>query len=150
MRDIPREAAYYREALRLGAVSVEDVVSWSDSVIAESSMPDIAFIELSSMGKAHPLDLLHVLQSMSENVSMIEVLAEVLGLAHAKLVADPRYGRALARALYDIYVECDYEVPEELRDIGWFDDAFALAEQGTYGTVDGVQQELLRFTKQFV
>lgn len=112
-------------------------------------MPDIAFIQLSSMAKASPLDVLHVLQTISEKVSPLEALPEVLGLAHAKLVADPGYARALARALYGIYVDCAYEVPEKLRDIGGFDDAFDLAEQGTYGTVDGVREELLRFTKQF-
>jgi hypothetical protein len=149
LRDIPKEAAYCREALRLGAASVADVVSWSDLVIAESPMPDIAFIQLSSMGKASPLDVLHVLQALSETVSALEALPEVLALAHAKLAADPGYARVLARALYGIYVSCGYEVPEELRDIGWFDDAFDLAEQGTYGTADGVREELLRFTKQF-
>jgi len=149
MRDIQNEAAYLREALRLGAACVGDVVSWSDSVIAESAVPDDAFIEISSMHKAHPLDVLHVLESLSEHVSTIEVLPSVLGLAHEKLVVNPSYGRALAKALYGIYVKCDYNVPDELRDIGWFDDAFDLGAQGTYGSVENALEELLQFTKRF-
>jgi hypothetical protein len=60
-----------------------------------------------------------------------------------------RDGRDLARALYGIYVKCDYDVPGTLRDIGWFDDAFDLAAQGAFGSVEDVQQQLVEFTKQF-
>ena len=149
MRDVPKEAAYFREALWLGMASVGDVVSWSDSIIEESSRPDAALVEISCMHKAHPLDVLHVLEFMSQGISTVEALPEVLGRAHAKLVADPRCGRALARGLYGVFVRCDYGVPEELRDIGWFDDAFDLAEQGVYGSVDDVQAALVRFMAQF-
>jgi len=149
MADTRREAAHLRVALQFGLVTVADVVSWSDSKVQESDWPAPAFLELSSMWKAHPLDVLHVLRSMSEDVPAIQVLPAVLGLAHDRLLTEPAYGRRLAWALYLLYVECGCVVPEELSDIGWFDDAFDLAADGSCGSVEGVQELLLQFTGRF-
>jgi hypothetical protein len=74
MADTRREAAHLRVALQFGLVTVADVVSWSDSNAQESDRPAPAFLELSSMWKAHPLDVLHVLRSMSEDVPANQVL----------------------------------------------------------------------------
>lgn len=150
MKNVSHKAAYLREALWLGLISVVDVVSWSDSIIAECSQPDYAFVELSCMSGASPLDVLNALESLSGDISTIDILPTVLGLAHQRLVQNPGYAMELARCLYGIYVKCNYQVTDELREIGWFDDAFGLAADGSYGSVEQIQEELIEFTAQFV
>lgn len=150
MESISRQATFFREAYRIGAVSLENVVSWSDSVIDRSPTPEYDFIKLSFTANAHPLDALHILESLSGDVPAIDVLPCVIGLAHQKLAEDPSYGRELAKGLYRVYVACDGKVPDELHLIGWFDDAFDLAYQGIYGSIEQIQEELFRFTGRFV
>jgi len=155
MESIRHRAAYFRLALRLGLVNLADVVSWSDSIVEKSDRPHPAFLELSSLWKAHPLDVVHVLRSMSEDVSDIEVLPSVLALAHRKLQSEPAFGRHLATALYAIFVECDFpfsHLPNELCEIGqeitWFDNAFGLVPM-VFGSVEAIEEIFLQFMQQF-
>jgi len=151
MENIRHRAAYFRLALRLGLVNLADVVPWSESIVEKSDRPHPAFLELSSLWKAHPLDVVHVLRSMSEDVSDIEVLPSVLALAHRKLQSEPAFGRHLAMALYAILVECDIPLSRQLweieQEIIWFHNAFGLAP--LMGSVEDVEETFLQFTKQF-
>jgi len=148
-RNIPLEAAYLREGLHLGVANMDDVVLWSDGVIAESDVAEEPFVDLSFAHKLHPLTVMGKLESLSLEVAVLDVLPALLGLAHKKLTADPEYGKGLARALYQIYVNCGFNIPKELHDIGWFDDAYDLASTGLSGTEEGVFEHLLQFTGKF-
>ena len=57
MEDISLDAAWFREALRLGVCSIDDVVAWSDRSLSERATPSYDFVELPSMQQAHPLDI---------------------------------------------------------------------------------------------
>ena len=101
------------------------------------------------MRKAHPLDVLGVLNTLSSHIPAVEVLPVVLGLSHKRLKTEPAYAPELAHALCSIYAESGYKVPTELTDIGWFADAFVLGKQGTYGSVENAYADLLTFTEGF-
>ena len=52
------QAAYIRLGLQFGSKSTGDVVRWADSCIQASDEPSDALIDLSLMGKSHPLDVM--------------------------------------------------------------------------------------------
>jgi hypothetical protein len=149
MRDFQAEAAWLREALRFGVASAEDVASWAENALGESESLEDVFLELSFMRKAHVLDVISLLNSVSSAITTIEVLPAVLGLAHEKVKTEPTYGRALARSLFMLYCESKCCVPEELNLMSWFDDAYSLAAGGTYGSLESVQKEMEDFTGMF-
>lgn len=148
-RDIPLEAAYLREALRHGVATVDDVVVWSDAVIAESEVAVEPFSALSFPRTQNPLAVANVLEPLSLEISPVDVLPTVLGLAHRKLVESPDYGPTLAKSLWRTYMNSGHTVPRALAEIRNFDDRYDLALGGFRETVAGVYEDLLEFTKPF-
>ena len=149
MGNITKSAAYYRLGLQLGVHRVADVIAWADSQIANSDSPPTSLIDIALMKNANPIDVMGKLKELSGYVSSLDVIDMVLGAANLVLKEDPSFGPALARGLYDFFVECEYNIPEHLQDIAGFDDEYALAAQGTYGSVDEVYKNLLLFTGRF-
>ncbi len=148
-RNIPTEAAYLREALRLELIDVSNVIAWSDGIIDESETPSYVFIDLSFTPESHRSKLLSTLEELSAQVETIDVLPLVLGLAHEKIRNDIARSQKLAKALYAICVHYDYDVPGELNDISNFDDAYSLAISGQAGSLEVVQQNFEAFTEKF-
>jgi hypothetical protein len=149
MRDIESEAAYLREGLWLSALTIEDVIAWADAVILETEIPDDRVLDLALSHDAHPLDVISILESMSSSVKALDVLPCLLSRAHQKLEESPGYAKILVEGLWDLYVRSDYSAPDELKEISWFYDALSLAEQGTYGSVPEVHEQLRTFTARF-
>ena len=88
------------------------------------------------------------LREISGNVSELSLLPRCLGASVAELRGNPQLGPHIAEALYEIYVQEDYDVPAELAKIGWFDDAYSLASRGiTEQTVEDVFEELVEFVE---
>ena len=146
-----RDAAALRVGLRLGLLKVEDVVTWVDGQIATLDDPPATLLDLSLMGDSSPADVHGRLQDISADVPSLEILPAVLARGIDQLRADPGLGPIVARGLYELYVEANYEVPPDLREIGRLDDAYSLAEaeQGTYGTTEEAFRDLLAFAAQF-
>ena len=149
MEDISLDAAWFREALRLGVCSIDDLVAWSDRSLSERATPSYDFVELSSMQHAHPLDILGKLSVLAKGISTATVLPAVLGSAHVLLKNDPSFGPGLAAALEQIASELNYNLPDDLRSMVGFSDEYALARHGHYGTEHDVYCELLEFTGKF-
>lgn len=144
-----RDAAALRVGLRLGLLGVEDVVNWANERIATLDHPPATLLDLSLMGNSPPIDAYGQLQSISADVPSLEVLPGVLARGVECLRANPGLGRTVARVLYELYVEANYEVPPGFGEIGRLDDAYSLAEQGTYGTTEEAFEDLLAFVSQF-
>lgn len=142
-------AAYYRLGLQLGTHSVADVITWADSEIAELVEPPVELIDLALMQNSSRADVAGKLGALTGTIKALDVLDSVLGKAHEVLKTDPTFGPTLAHGLYALYEECSYEIPDRLIPIAGFDDEYALAMQGTYGTVEDVYLDLLAFTGQF-
>jgi hypothetical protein len=144
-----REAATLRIGLQLGLVSVQDIVRWADEQITATATPPEALLDLALMAHATRLDVLAKLRALSPRVPWLDVLPRTLGTGVHRLREDPSLGPIVARGLYQLFVEANYEVPDELSPIGRFDDGYALAKQGSYGTEEGVFQELVAFASRF-
>src|SRR5690349_8819797 len=124
---LSRAAAQMAVAFRLSLVTQAEIVAWADGVIAELDEPPDAALDLSLMRTAHAQDILGRLAKLSNGVTAIESLPAVLKEFTARLRENPKLGPAVARGLYDLYVEAQYRVPETLEDIAGFDDSYALA-----------------------
>jgi len=144
-----RDAAALRVGLRLGLLKVENVVKWADEQIETLDAPPATLLDLSLMGDSPPADVHGRLREISVDVPSLEILPSVLAKGIDQLRADPGLGPMVARGLFELYVEANYEVPPELREIGRLDDAYSLAEQGTYGTMEEAFRDLLAFAAQF-
>ena len=144
-----RDAAALRVGLRLGLLGVEDVVKWANEQIAALDRPPATLLDLSLMGDSPPVEVHARLREISAGVSSLDILPSVLARGVGQLRADPSLGPTVARGLYELYVEADYDVPPGLEEIGRLDDAYSLAKQGTYGTEEETFRDLLAFACQF-
>ena len=147
---VGEQIAYFREALELQVIGVSDVVHWADGQIGGQEDPAYELIELALMTGSNRYDTAsQLLRVGTPSLSRAEILPYVLAEAHKRLVIDPGFGKVLAEGLYQSWVKSNYDFPDNLNLCGSFEDAYALAESGVFGTVDQIDKELLEFTAQF-
>ena len=115
-----REAATLRIGLQLGLASVQDVVRWADEQISATETPPEALLDLALMAHANLLDVLAKLRELSTRVPPLDVLPRALGTGVNRLREDPSLGPVVARGLYQLFVEANYKVPDELGPMGRF------------------------------
>ena len=149
MENASRDAATLQLGLQIGTRTVSDVVRWAERMIASEDEPSSVIIDLAMMDRASRLDVFGKLGELVGEYEIFELLPTVLRDAHALLEQDPTYGPQLARCLYAIFVDCRYEVPDEFDEIVGFEDEYALATQGIYGSEQDVYARLLQFTGRF-
>ena len=149
MNRLGGQAADLRVGYQLGLVTRKEVIEWADGVIAGEDDPPYDVIELALMSKAHPEDILGRLHALSPGASTVSVLPRVLGKLSHRLRENPALGSTVARALWGIYVESGYDVPSALNPICCFDDGYALAVDGVYGSEEEVFRDLLAFVESF-
>ncbi|MDH3507088.1 MAG: hypothetical protein OEQ25_08100 [Gammaproteobacteria bacterium] len=143
------EAEILAVGLRLGLVQQLEVIAWADKQILDQDDPSIELIDLASMREAHALDVLGKLRELSPGRPVLEVLPAVLNRFTERLREDPTLGPSVAKGLWDIAVEANYQVPEELSPIFGFDEDYWLAQSGAYGTDADVYANLLTFCERF-
>lgn len=143
------DAATLRVGLQLGLVTVTEVVNWADERLSVSTAPSEDLAELSLMTAADPRDIISRLRRMSPGISAIDALPAALARGVERIRADPSLGPVVARGLYQLYVEANYQVPPELVSMGQFEDRYSLAKQGIYESERTVLQDLLTFAGGF-
>ncbi len=143
------EAAERRVLLKLGIFTLPDIVAWADKCIVEFDSPSDSLLDLAMMARSHPLDVMAKLKELSPEMSAIDALPRAMRRVNDALTADPTLGPIVADGLYAIYINSIDDVPEELSDIGWFREGFALASGGHMGTMDGVLNDLKVFAAKF-
>ena len=139
------EAAELSVATRLALVTAAEVVSWADRWILMEDEPCEPLLDLCTMENAHPQDVIRVLDSLAGHYRVVDQIPRALRRAPELLEAGIPFGRTLAKAMFQLYVDEGYDVPEELGQMSWFDDAFDLAREGLTGTEEEVLCELRAF-----
>ena len=156
--DIKEKAEFFRIGLILGVHTVSDVVEWADSEIQHQDKPPNIFIELSLMGNSGSADVRTKLNEFPGTVDKSKVLHKILSKLlepmYHELAQHPEYGPTLAERLYKIYLALEQEfghfnVPRDLYPMLVLNDQYRLAQQGTYGTEQGVLQDFLTFLKPY-
>lgn len=144
---LTEQAAWYREALRLGLCSVEDVVQWSDKQILDLSEPPSELFDLSWMGGRSPDEVVNKLAGLSVGVDTLQILPRVLKSAHNRLVEDKSFGPPFAHALARLARRLNY--PALLNPVHGIDDDYHMAEQGYFDVSAAAYDQLLHLTSQF-
>jgi hypothetical protein len=115
-------ADYFSTSFALGLCSHAEIIAWVDHLIEHEDEPEDWMIELSTSAGKHPLDVMHLLDSVlgGKNVEIsMRLLIAKLGIVYPLLLpengrfAKPEHSRLLSR-LYSLVVECDC-LPDDLR-----------------------------------
>ena len=119
---------------------LSEVRNWSDSQIASSDKPDMAFIDLSlSQNSSEALSLLNAL---SEGINIWLVMPCFLSRFCSLTSTPPDEALRLAEYLY--YVSIKEDAPARFRGFVSHWDAIGLAIEGIYGEPDGCIRDFLK------
>lgn len=140
---------YYALGLRLGITSTDEVQNWVNREISEKENPSDQLIELAYIKKDNIHELYHALLEIKDDTDTYQIIKQLLTEINNKKLESIEFCRDLARNLYSIWVENDYKAPDELKEIGFFDDEFDLAAIGSYGTLGEVHEDFKRFVNSF-
>ena len=90
-----------------------------------------------------------MLRQLGQGADRDEAIRHLAGHMHSVLLKDRSRARDFTRILEQLWIENGYKVADDLRFVAGIDDDFCLAEEGTYGTVDGVIDDLIARTEPF-
>jgi hypothetical protein len=140
---------YFIIGLTLGLVNTSDVQLWVDEQIEASEEPNEELLDLAFIDKSNVKELLSKLSYIDDERDDFEILRILIaGIGNDRL-ANINFCSRLATELYVYYVEHDYKVPEDFREIGFFDDSYDLAKNGTYGTLESWHSDFKHFANSF-
>jgi hypothetical protein len=140
----PDDFEVKRLQLDYGLISVPDVISWADGIIAESDVPENAIIDLALSGKKTPDDIVFQLAKLAIGCDRYRAMRFVLGQMHLALQKNRTLGRGFAHKLLQFAVDNFHrEFPENLMFIYCIDDEYDLAEQGLHGSIDSVTDKFI-------
>lgn len=139
-------AAIFRFGLLHGLVSASEVIAWADALIESQAEPHPDLIEVALGGSGGPVRLIDELKPLASGCRDEDIVEGILGLMYRALASDPNLARHIARTLYSMAVSGLHPGGEEV--LMWmfhFDDAFALAGDHGYGTIEETTHEMLQF-----
>lgn len=140
---------YFAIGLRLGIIDPIEVQDWVNKELFREESPSDQLLELAYTKSDQVHELYHTLLEMKDDSNTYEIVRKLLGTIKEEKVESLNFCRDLARNLYGIWVDNDYKSPDDLSEIGFFDDAFDLADIGSYGTLDEVHSDFRRFVASF-
>jgi hypothetical protein len=133
-------ADYFSMGFTLGLCSHTEIIHWTDQLIEHGDQPRDWMIELSTSASKHPLDVMHLLDSVpgERNIEIsMRLLVAKLGIVYPHLQAEngrfakPEHSRLLSR-LYSLVTGYDC-LPDDIRgNIYQIDNDLDYVEQG-YG-----------------
>ena len=144
-----QSAGYLAMGLRLGILDSNDVEAWVNAEIAKAETPSDELIELASSGNESIQNIYSMLSGMEEESNDYDVIRHLLSQVKEAQLANIEFCRRLAECLYGVWVDKNYEAPEDLSLIGFLDDEYSLASQGMYGTLEEWHSEFKSFVNQF-
>lgn len=142
---LKEQAVALQVGLLGGYVQPTEVVTWADQVIAAGDVPGPDLIEI-SLGAGLPVEeLAQALKAIPGEVGPTRLAQTILRHMAAALRRDPTTSRSIARCLYQMWLDDLTPSPEAKDQMSRLDDAFDLAESGTWGTLTEVRAELAEF-----
>ena len=139
MNTYPEQAKAYTEALKLGAVSLNDLVEWADTVIANEVEPTYEFIKLSLCKKDS--DALAHLELISENANEERSFKILFGVLYQELKNGGCAYEDVAKRLY-FWSAYETELNGYGEFVGFWDE-LGLAESGQHGDAEQVKSDIL-------
>ena len=134
-------AKAFSEALPLKVISLEEIISWADSIIIEDEKPPVQIIELATvLNKSDALSLLNEFSIKADEEISIRIFFGLCFKALKNGSAD--YSEVAERLYFWSMEETDLKGFGEL---GSFWDALDLARDRIYGNENQVKREMLEF-----
>ena len=133
VQDQREKAEYLNQALVAGISSVEDAVSWAESVIELDDQPDAEVIEVALSRRRPDFAFGPLLDQIKGKCDRVQVTRKVLAELLARLNSDPTAGQSIASRVYKLYA-AGY-LPDDI--FGWepcaLEDNFYLENVGALG-----------------
>lgn len=149
MKPYAQEAENLRLLFDAGIASVDDVIAWADRTVLTLPEYDDDLVEISLGAKVPMAEMDSRLRRVGAGADHYEAIRNLAGRMHRSLMSDRSLAQNFARVLEHIWVECGYKVPKDLSFMAGIDDAFSLAESGTYGSLDDAIDRLMAETAPF-
>jgi hypothetical protein len=149
MKPYAQDAENIRLTLVAGIASVDDVVRWADTTLATLDGYDDDLANVSLASSAPPQEIDSMLRQLGQGADRDDAMRHLAGQMHRILLKNRSRARDFTRVLEQLWIENGYKVADDLSFIAGIDDDFCLAEEGTYGTVDGVTDDLIAQTERF-
>jgi hypothetical protein len=137
------QAAKNAVLLQAGAATVEEVIAWADSVIAEEPNPSAAFLELSTTPKSAIHDIISQLRRLSSEITAtraIRLAAKDLKLAIERGVIDVERAAVFTESFLSGSLVA---LPSDLSMLYSAHEEFYLAAAEGYGTQEQVAADFL-------
>ena len=149
MKPYAQEAENLRLLFVAGIASADDVVAWADRTISTLPEYDDDLVDI-SLGATVPRDEMNSrLCRVSWGADQFVAIRNLAGRMHRTLLSDRSRAGHFARLLDLFWVDSNFKVPEDLAFMARIGDAYALAEQGTWGSLNEVIDELIVVTARF-
>ncbi len=146
MESIKERAQVLRMGLIGRYVSIPDVVSWADALIAQdhglvvSQLFDLALLRPTDLGRA-----ISLLGDIPGEIDRRVVGREIAGLLHRELMSARINERDAATALFTALHDGCSPDAEFASMAYYFDDGVDLALQGAYGSLADIRVEMLEY-----
>jgi hypothetical protein len=142
------EAERLRLALMCGCEKTDTVITWADKIIQEQVEPDYLFLKISLTRPEKYKELISLLRKLGQETDHENALRKLLGRASYLSSLRQIDLREFAKWLY--FTEASgWDLPSDLNFIWSTDDQYSLAEDGVYGSVEGVERDFMSELKQF-
>jgi hypothetical protein len=137
----PKDFTALFEAFSMGLInriiSVRQVIDWADAVIEHDAKPDDFIIELAMCGQNNINELISLLTAYVSEAKTRVAGHATLGLLHHAYAAGKVDFYRVVRTM-DWLATHDQLSEEECRLMYGIDDAYSMAVDGVYGSVDAV------------
>jgi hypothetical protein len=144
METLRGQAEFLRLALAMGLIGQQDVVAWADTTIGALDEPPVEIIDVALAGNAPVHQVMSRLAEVPGQADLAASAHRALALLRQRVLRDEVSLEDAVRALAAYH--CWARVPEqESLQAGNFEEWLYLAQQGKYGTLESVREELLLF-----
>jgi hypothetical protein len=140
---------YFILGLKLGLVDGDQVQNWVNEQIETTDSPTGTILDLAYLDRSNVKEIHSKLLSIPDDRDEFDALRDLLSIVTDPQLEDLEFCKRLARDLYGICAQNNYECPDDLKEIMFLDDAFCLAIQNTHGTLDEAHKSLVKFVKSF-
>jgi hypothetical protein len=148
--DLATEADELALALVMRLATVDEVIDWADAAIIALDAPPYSLIEVACASRVPHDEVASLLRAIPGPRRQDLVLRGVLQRLAVSVQQGTVSPRAAAGRLYYIHLEGYDPNPDFTSAIIRLDDAFDLAADGCYGTVEDATKDLIAFLQPFL
>ncbi len=142
------EAERLRLGIRGGWLKIDEAVSWADRQIERTQQPPLALVDLALAHNRTREEVAALLEAIPGSADLVAVMRSSLTDLLDAVEREPRLAPDAARWLEAAAIRGELPESEFGSEAYGLDDAFALAEQGSYGTVEQARDRLVAFLQE--